>query len=59
MSSNHNHLHTETRKGHEIDNITQGDEEQAEEWNRTRCAHRVSLIQVPPDIKMLKKPVGT
>ncbi|KAF8912823.1 hypothetical protein CPB84DRAFT_1759590 [Gymnopilus junonius] len=28
------------------------DEEIAEEWNRTRCAKRVSLIHVPSDIKM-------
>lgn len=26
-------------------------EEQAEEWNQTRCGHRVSLVHVPSDIR--------
>jgi type II secretory pathway pseudopilin PulG len=59
MSSHPNQVHAEHTEAHENDNISQGDEEQAEEWNRTRCAHRVSLIRVPPDIRMLKKPIGS
>ena len=34
-------------------------EEQAEEWNQTRCGHRVSLVHVPSDIRSsawLKQP---
>lgn len=34
-------------------------EEQAEEWNQTRCGHRVSLVRVPSDIRSsawLKQP---
>lgn len=27
-------------------------EEEAEEWNRTRCAHRVSLVRMPSDNKL-------
>ena len=38
-------------KDNNSDNGSHGDDdEQAEEWNKTRAAHRVSLIQVPCDI---------
>ncbi|KAJ4486331.1 hypothetical protein J3R30DRAFT_3697837 [Lentinula aciculospora] len=30
-------------------------EEQAEEWNKTRCAHRVSLVRVPSAIGLARK----
>ncbi|KAJ3776936.1 hypothetical protein FB446DRAFT_233874 [Lentinula raphanica] len=30
-------------------------EEQAEEWNKTRCAHRVSLVRVPSAIALARK----
>jgi hypothetical protein len=42
------------RREHDEEN-----EEQAEEWNQTRCGHRVSLVQVPSDIRSsawLKQP---
>lgn len=56
--SSSNHIRSEPFKVYESNNVSQGDEEQAEEWNRTRCAHRVSLIRVPSDIRMLKKSIG-
>jgi len=55
-SSSANHIRSGPTTVCEND-ISQGDEEQAEEWNRTRCAHRVSLIRVPSDIRMLKKSI--
>ncbi|KIM48047.1 hypothetical protein M413DRAFT_219231 [Hebeloma cylindrosporum] len=58
VTSSANHIRSEPSKVYESDNVSQSDEEQAEEWNRTRCAHRVSLIRVPSDIRMLKKSIG-
>ena len=43
----------------EHDISSEENEEQAEEWNQTRCGHRVSLVQVPTDIRSsawLKQP---
>ena len=40
-----NNLHRE----HDVS--SEETEEQAEEWNQTRCGHRVSLVHVPPDIR--------
>ena len=43
----------------EHDVSSEENEEQAEEWNQTRCGHRVSLVHVPFDIKSsawLKQP---
>ena len=59
LSSSSNHIHSEPSKVYESNNASQGEEEQAEEWNHTRCAHRVSLIRVPSDIRMLKKSIGS
>ena len=35
----------------EHDISSEENEEQAEEWNQTRCGHRVSLVHVPSDIR--------
>jgi hypothetical protein len=43
----------------EHDVSSEENEEQAEEWNHTRCGHRVSLVHVPSDIRSsvwLKQP---
>ena len=43
----------------EHDISSEENEEQAEEWNQTRCGHRVSLVRVPSDIRSsawLKQP---
>ena len=48
----------------EHDASSEENEEQAEEWNQTRCGHRVSLVHVPSDIKLstrlqpLKQPMS-
>lgn len=45
------HQNTHSNKDNDSDKGSHGDDdEQAEEWNKTRAAHRVSLIQVPCDI---------
>lgn len=42
------------------DASSEENEEQAEEWNQTRCSQRVSLIHVPPDIRsrLQHQPLG-
>jgi hypothetical protein len=40
---------TDLHREHDIS--SEENEEQAEEWNQTRCGHRVSLIHVPSDIR--------
>lgn len=45
------HQNTQSNKDNNSDKGSHGDDdEQAEEWSKTRAAHRVSLIQVPCDI---------
>lgn len=40
--------HTEPKRS--TDSVSHDDDEQAEDWNKTRCAQRVSLIRVPSSI---------
>jgi hypothetical protein len=41
-----------THKDEAIDNASESPDEQAEQWNETRCAHRVSLVRMPSDLRM-------
>ncbi|KAF8973722.1 hypothetical protein BDZ97DRAFT_1648381 [Flammula alnicola] len=60
-SSNSNHRgSTQTEDIGGADSHEKGcDDEQAEEWNRTRCAQRVSLIHVPSHIRISTKMRGS
>jgi hypothetical protein len=41
------------RPGHErFYTAQEGSEEQAEDWNKTRCAHRVSLVRLPSNFRL-------
>ncbi|KAF8167944.1 hypothetical protein B0H34DRAFT_683719 [Crassisporium funariophilum] len=57
-SSNSNHpsgqLAMSTDSHPPVHDVDSQDEhgEQAEDWNRTRCGHRVSLVHVPSDIRI-------
>lgn len=57
LSSNSNHMSsTHEVNGHAYFDIQEGAEDDlAEEWNRTRCAQRVSLIHVPSNIMITNR----
>ena len=58
-NSHHESGHQDGIDLHEHDVSSEETEEQAEEWNQTRCGHRVSLVHVPSDIRSsawLKQP---
>ncbi|KDR85154.1 hypothetical protein GALMADRAFT_233811 [Galerina marginata CBS 339.88] len=58
ISSHSHHLHSDRDGVTNAGSDDHGDEF-AEEWNRTRCAQRVSLVRVPSDIKILTRFKGS
>ena len=48
FNSQHESGQHDDRNSHDVP--SEENEEQAEEWNQTRCGHRVSLVHIPSDI---------